>query len=140
MLETGVSNVIALSTDKASSPINLYGATKLCSDKLFVAAQNITGKKIKFTVVRYGNVLGSRGSILPLFKEQLKNNCITITDKRMTRFNITLDQQFFSLNSFGISRGKYLSLSYQVLRLKISRLCRVIVKLLKQDKTWRKIA
>ena len=108
VLETGVSNVIALSTDKASSPINLYGATKLCSDKLFVAAQNITGKKNKkFKVFKYCNVLGSRGSILPLFKEQLKkNNCITITDKRMTRFNITLDQAIlFSLNSFSISRG-----------------------------------
>ena len=74
-LDSKVSNVIALSTDKASSPINLYGATKLCSDKLFVTANNIKGdKKIKFSVVRYGNVLGSRGSVLPLFMKQSKKN------------------------------------------------------------------
>lgn len=92
-LDTKVSNVVALSTDKASSPINLYGATKLCSDKLFVSANNIIGNKnIKFSVVRYGNVLGSRGSILPLFLEQNNNNIFTITDKEMTRFNITLEE------------------------------------------------
>ena len=90
-LDSKVSNVIALSTDKASSPINLYGATKLCSDKLFVTANNIKGdKKIKFSVVRYGNVLGSRGSVLPLFMKQSKKNLFTITDTEMTRFNITL--------------------------------------------------
>jgi FlaA1/EpsC-like NDP-sugar epimerase len=92
-LDTKVSNVIALSTDKASSPINLYGATKLCSDKLFVTANNIKGEKtIKFSVVRYGNVLGSRGSVLPLFMKQSKKNLFTITDKEMTRFNITLKE------------------------------------------------
>ena len=92
-LDTKVSNVVALSTDKASSPINLYGATKLCSDKLFVSANNIIGNKnIKFSVVRYGNVLGSRGSILPLFLEQNNNNIFTITDEEMTRFNITLEE------------------------------------------------
>ena len=85
--------MIALSTDKASSPINLYGATKLCSDKLFVTANNIKGKrKIKFSVVRYGNVLGSRGSVLPLFIEQSKSNIFTITHKEMTRFSITLKE------------------------------------------------
>lgn len=91
-LEQKVSKVIALSTDKAAAPINLYGATKLCSDKLFIAANNIVGKKnIKFSIVRYGNVFGSRGSIAPLFLNQLKNNqIITVTDKRMTRFNISL--------------------------------------------------
>ncbi len=89
-----VSNVIALSTDKASSPINLYGATKLCSDKLFTSAQNIKGfKKIKFSVIRYGNVFGSRGSVVPLFINQIKNKVpITVTDPEMTRFNISLKE------------------------------------------------
>ena len=92
-LDSKVSNVIALSTDKASSPINLYGATKLCSDKLFVTANNIKGsKKIKFSVVRYGNVLGSRGSVLPLFMKQKEKNIFTITDMNMTRFNISLTE------------------------------------------------
>ena len=88
-----VKKVIALSTDKASSPINLYGATKLTSDKLFVAANNYKGsKKIKFSVVRYGNVMGSRGSVIPLFLKMKKNNIFPITDKKMTRFNITLEE------------------------------------------------
>ena len=92
-LQTTVSNVIALSTDKASSPINLYGATKLCSDKLFISANNVKGpKNIKFSVVRYGNVLNSRGSVLPLFKKQMKESCFTITDLKMTRFLITLNE------------------------------------------------
>ena len=90
-LESGVKNVIALSTDKASSPVNLYGATKLCSDKLILTANNIKGKQnIKFSVVRYGNVLGSRGSVLPLFLKCKKY--FPITHRDMTRFNITLDQ------------------------------------------------
>jgi FlaA1/EpsC-like NDP-sugar epimerase len=89
---SGVSKVVALSTDKAASPINLYGATKLCSDKLFIAANNIKGKKnITFSVVRYGNVIGSRGSVVPSFLQQ-KERPLEITDKNMTRFNITLDQ------------------------------------------------
>ena len=93
-LDNKVSNVIALSTDKASSPINLYGATKLCSDKLFTSAQNYKGfKKIKFSVVRYGNVFGSRGSVIPLFLKQFQNKSpLTITDMNMTRFNITLNE------------------------------------------------
>lgn len=92
-LNKNVKKVIALSTDKAAAPINLYGATKLCSDKLFTAANNTKGnKKIIFSVVRYGNVLGSRGSILEIFKNQVKkNNTITITDKRMTRFHIDIN-------------------------------------------------
>ena len=91
-LNNNIKQVIALSTDKAASPINLYGATKLCSDKLFIAANNITGsKKIKFSVVRYGNVLGSRGSVVPMFLN-LNGKEFPITDKRMTRFNITIDQ------------------------------------------------
>ena len=92
-LENNIKKVIALSTDKASSPSNLYGATKLTSDKLFCAANNYIGEKdIKFSVVRYGNVMSSSGSVIPLFKEQAKNGILTITDKRMTRFNITLEQ------------------------------------------------
>ena len=94
--------VIALSTDKASSPINLYGATKLTSDKLFVAANYYKGSKdIKFSIVRYGNVMGSKGSVIPFFLEHKNKGFLPITDKRMTRFNITLDQGvefvFFSL-------------------------------------------
>ena len=90
-LHNNVKKVVALSTDKASSPVNLYGATKLCSDKLFISANNIKGKKnITFSVVRYGNVMGSRGSIIPKFFEQKKTGVLTITDKRMTRFNISL--------------------------------------------------
>ena len=92
-LDTEVQNVVALSTDKAAAPINLYGATKLCSDKLFVAANNIKGsKQIKFSIVRYGNVMGSRGSVIPYFIDQAKKGRITITDEKMTRFNITLSQ------------------------------------------------
>ena len=90
-LESEVKNVIALSTDKAASPINLYGATKLCSDKLFISGNNIKGdKKIKFSVVRYGNVMGSRGSVIPFFIKKAQTNLIPITDVNMTRFNITL--------------------------------------------------
>ncbi|MDA7768046.1 UDP-N-acetylglucosamine 4,6-dehydratase (inverting), partial [Candidatus Pelagibacter sp.] len=91
---SSVKKVIALSTDKAAAPINLYGASKLCSDKLIIAANNIVGKKkISFSVVRYGNVMGSRGSVIPKFIEQSKKNgVITITDPRMTRFNITMQQ------------------------------------------------
>ncbi len=93
-LNQKVTNVIALSTDKASSPINLYGASKLCSDKIFISANNMKGKrKIKFSIVRYGNVLGSRGSVLPIFLKAYKNKePFKITDPKMTRFNITLQQ------------------------------------------------
>lgn len=93
-LKCGVKNVVALSTDKACAPINLYGATKLCSDKLFVAANNIKGSKdVKFSVVRYGNVMGSRGSVIPYFIKLRDNGAseIPITDFRMTRFNISLE-------------------------------------------------
>lgn len=92
-LDAGVSNVVALSTDKAAAPINLYGATKLCSDKLFTAANNIKGSRdIRFSVVRYGNVMGSRGSVIPFFLERRPTGVLPITDPRMTRFNITLDE------------------------------------------------
>jgi len=88
-----VSKVIALSTDKAAAPINLYGATKLTSDKLFVAANNYKGRhNIKFSVVRYGNVMASRGSVIPYFLEKKKSHVLPITDPRMTRFNITLEE------------------------------------------------
>lgn len=90
-LDCGVQNVVALSTDKACAPINLYGATKLVSDKLFTAANNIRGSKdIKFSVVRYGNVMGSRGSVVPFFLEEKKKGVLPITHKEMTRFNICL--------------------------------------------------
>jgi UDP-N-acetylglucosamine 4,6-dehydratase/5-epimerase len=88
-----VDSIVALSTDKASSPINLYGATKLCSDKLFTSANNIKGyNKIKFSIVRYGNVFGSRGSIAPIFFKVKNNEKYLVTDNSMTRFNITLKQ------------------------------------------------
>ncbi|BDV44421.1 UDP-N-acetylglucosamine 4,6-dehydratase (inverting) [Geotalea uraniireducens] len=91
-LERGVEKVVALSTDKAAAPINLYGATKLCSDKLFVAANNFKGKReIKFSVVRYGNVMGSRGSVIPFFLKKRREGVLPVTDERMTRFNITLE-------------------------------------------------
>lgn len=90
-LITGVRRVVALSTDKACAPINLYGATKLASDKLFVAANNITGvNPIKFSVVRYGNVMGSNGSVIPFFLNKRKEGILPITDANMTRFNISL--------------------------------------------------
>ena len=91
-LTNKVKNVIALSTDKACSPINLYGATKLCSDKLFISANNIKGnQKIKFSVVRYGNVFGSRGSVIPFFLKNKSKGELPITNKEMTRFNISLE-------------------------------------------------
>jgi UDP-N-acetylglucosamine 4,6-dehydratase (inverting) len=92
-LEKDVRAVIALSTDKAAAPINLYGASKLVSDKLFIAANNIKGSRdIRFSVVRYGNVMGSRGSVIPLFLQKAKEGIIPVTHKDMTRFNITLEE------------------------------------------------
>ena len=92
-LDTEVRRVVALSTDKAAAPINLYGATKLCSDKLFIAANNIKGTRdLKFSVVRYGNVMGSRGSVIPFFLEKAKTGVLPITDPAMTRFNISLNE------------------------------------------------
>jgi len=92
-IDANVKQVVALSTDKASSPINLYGATKLCSDKLFVAGNSYTGaKKTKFSVVRYGNVMGSRGSIIPFFIDLKSTGNLPITDDRMTRFMISLEE------------------------------------------------
>jgi len=108
-LECGVSKVIALSTDKACNPVNLYGATKLASDKLFVAANNIVGdKKTRFSVVRYGNVVGSRGSVVPLFKKLITQGEkeLPITHEKMTRFWITLEQGVnFVLKNFERMKG-----------------------------------
>ncbi|MCF3578734.1 UDP-N-acetylglucosamine 4,6-dehydratase (inverting) [Planktothrix agardhii] len=108
-LEQGVEKVIALSTDKAVNPINLYGATKLAADKLFVAANNIVGdRKTRFSVVRYGNVLGSRGSVVPFFQKLIQEGAteIPITDPRMTRFWITLNQGIdFVLKNFTRMQG-----------------------------------
>ena len=92
-LDSGVTRVVALSTDKAAAPVNLYGATKLCSDKLFIAANNMRGSRdIRFSVVRYGNVMGSRGSVIPFFINRRGQGVLPITDPAMTRFNISLDE------------------------------------------------
>jgi len=92
-LDSNVKRVVALSTDKAAAPINLYGATKLCSDKLFIAANNMKGKRdLSFSVVRYGNVMGSRGSVIPFFMKKRAEGVLPITDERMTRFNISLEE------------------------------------------------
>ena len=108
-LENGVKRVIALSTDKAANPVNLYGATKLASDKLFVAANNLVGNQdIKFSVVRYGNVVGSRGSVVPFFKKLICEGVkeLPITDERMTRFFITLEDGVnFVLKNFERMQG-----------------------------------
>ena len=108
-LENGVSKVIALSTDKAANPVNLYGATKLASDKLFVAANNLVGTQdTKFSVVRYGNVVGSRGSVVPFFKKLINEGVkeLPITDEKMTRFFITLEDGVnFVLKNFERMQG-----------------------------------
>ncbi len=93
VLDSKVKKVVALSTDKAAAPINLYGATKLCSDKLFIAANNMKGaRNLSFSVVRYGNVMGSRGSVIPFFLKKRSEGELPITDPNMTRFNISLDE------------------------------------------------
>lgn len=92
-LDTNVRRVVALSTDKAAAPINLYGATKLCADKLFIAANNVKGRRdLKFSVVRYGNVMGSRGSVIPFFRKKAESGILPITNSEMTRFNISLSE------------------------------------------------
>jgi UDP-N-acetylglucosamine 4,6-dehydratase/5-epimerase len=105
-IDNGIEKVIALSTDKAANPINLYGATKLCAEKMFVAANNYSSGKTAFSVVRYGNVFGSRGSVVPFFKECRRKPEVPVTDKRMTRFWITLDQGVdFVMDSLGAMEG-----------------------------------
>lgn len=91
-IDNKVKRLVALSTDKACMPVNLYGATKLCSDKIFIAGNSYSGGKTKFAVVRYGNVMGSRGSVIPFFMETAGSGKLTITDRRMTRFMISLEQ------------------------------------------------
>lgn len=106
-IDCGIEKVVALSTDKASNPVNLYGATKLCSDKLFIAGNSYSGwRKTRFCVVRYGNVIGSRGSVIPYFKKMRETGTIPITDPRMTRFWITIEQGVrFVINSLELSEG-----------------------------------
>lgn len=106
-IDQGVERVLALSTDKAANPINLYGATKLCSDKLFVAGNALSGgHKTRFAVVRYGNVVGSRGSVIPFFLSRRHTGVLPITDARMTRFWITLEQGVeFVINCIGLMHG-----------------------------------
>ena len=115
--------IISLSTDKAASPINLYGATKLASDKLFVAANNYIGmKNMKFSVVRYGNVMNSRGSVIPEFLKRIKSKHVFVTHKEMTRFNITLEESVnFVIKCFKIMKGSEIIVpkipSYKILDL-----------------------
>ena len=106
-IDQEVQHVIALSTDKAANPVNLYGATKLCADKLFVAANTLSGRhRTRFSVVRYGNVIGSRGSVIPFFMQRRANGVLPITDERMTRFWITLGEGVkFVLDCLGRMRG-----------------------------------
>jgi UDP-N-acetylglucosamine 4,6-dehydratase len=106
-IDLGVSRVVALSTDKAVSPINLYGATKLVAEKIFVQGNTYSAdRETRFSCVRYGNVVGSRGSVIPLFQEQAESGSITITDERMTRFWITLEQGVrFVMNAAGRMHG-----------------------------------
>ena len=133
-IDCGVKKVLALSTDKAVSPINLYGATKLASDKIFLTANNIVGKqKTFFSVVRYGNVLGSRGSVVPYFKKFLEtNNFLPITHKSMTRFWITLDQGVnFVINSFRRMSGGELYIP-KIPSVKITDLAKAMAPNLKQ--------
>jgi len=106
-IDVGISKVIALSTDKAVNPVNLYGATKLCADKIIIQGNAYAGQRgTRFSCVRYGNVIGSRGSVIPLFKNQRKSGKITITDRRMTRFWLTLDQAVeLVVNAFSHMQG-----------------------------------
>ncbi|MBW8015833.1 MAG: UDP-N-acetylglucosamine 4,6-dehydratase (inverting) [Planctomycetes bacterium] len=106
-IDCGVKKVVALSTDKAANPINLYGATKLCSDKLFVAANSLAGAEgTRFAVVRYGNVIGSKGSVVPFFIKKRKTGVLPVTDPRMTRFWISLDQGVdLVLKAFDVMHG-----------------------------------
>jgi len=133
-IDNNVDRVIALSTDKAASPINLYGATKLCSDKLFVAGNSYSGlQKTRFSVVRYGNVVGSRGSVIPFFLKLKKKGVLPITDPRMTRFFITLDQGVnFVLSCLKLSSGGELFVP-KLPSMKITDLARVVAPKCKHE-------
>ncbi len=126
-IDKGVSKVIALSTDKAANPINLYGATKLCSDKLFIAGNHYSGAKpTQFSVVRYGNVVGSRGSVVPFFLKEREKGVLPITDPRMTRFWITLRQGVdFVLSCLDQMRGGEIFVP-KIPSMRITDLARVI--------------
>lgn len=128
-INSNVSNVVALSTDKASSPVNLYGATKLCSDKLFTSAQNIIGnRKLAFSVVRYGNVMFSRGSILPKLLNEKAHGYFSITDLGMTRFNITLNESVnFVLNCLLSQKGGEIFIP-KIPSYRLSDICKAIDK------------
>jgi UDP-N-acetylglucosamine 4,6-dehydratase (inverting) len=128
-IDSNVSHVVALSTDKASSPINLYGATKLCSDKLFTSTQNIIGKrKLTFSVVRYGNVMFSRGSIIPKLLKEKSLGYFSITDPNMTRFSITLKESVnFVLNSLVLQKGGEIFVP-KILSYRLIDLCKAIDK------------
>jgi len=135
-LENKIQNVIALSTDKAANPINLYGASKLASDKIFVAANNLAGGlPTKFSVVRYGNVVGSRGSVIPFFQKLIKEGATTlpITDERMTRFWITLEQGVnFVLSSLKMMQGGEIFVP-RIPSMKVTDLAKVMAPNLKHD-------
>ncbi len=126
-IDNSVEKAIAISTDKAVHPVNLYGATKMVAEKLFIQGNTYTGgKKIKFSCVRYGNVVGSSGSVIPLFKEQKKNGEITITDEKMTRFWITLEQGVhFVINCLELMKGREIFIP-KIPSMKITDLVEVI--------------
>jgi UDP-N-acetylglucosamine 4,6-dehydratase/5-epimerase len=126
-IDNNVKKIIALSTDKAANPVNLYGATKLCAEKMFVAANNYSPKGTQFSVVRYGNVFGSRGSIVPHFNACKKNGVVPITDERMTRFWITLEQGVdFVISCIGPMTGGEVFIP-KMPSMKITDLARVLV-------------
>lgn len=133
-IDKGVKKVVALSTDKAANPINLYGATKLCSDKLFTAGNAyVGGKDTIFSVVRYGNVMGSRGSVIPFFKKMKKTGVLPITDPRMTRFWITLEQGVeFVLKALKEMRGGEIFVP-KIPSMKITDLAKAIAPECKQE-------
>lgn len=133
-IDAGVERVIALSTDKAANPVNLYGATKLCSDKLFIAGNAYVGSRAtKFFVVRYGNVVGSRGSVVPFFLRKRREGTLPITDDRMTRFWITLEQGVnFVIDCLGRARGGELFVP-KIPSMRITDLARVIAPEAKQE-------
>ena len=117
VIDCGVKNLVALSTDKAAAPINMYGATKLCADKLIISANNVVGSRdLRLSVVRYGNVMGSRGSVIPFFVDRVADGFFPITDERMTRFNISLNEGvqmvMWALRIILVAR--YLSQKYQL--------------------------
>lgn len=126
-IDSGVKKIIALSTDKAVNPVNLYGATKLCAEKLFIQGNAYAGsRKTRFSCVRYGNVVASRGSVIPLFIKQRPSGCLTVTDRRMTRFWITLDQAVaLVLKAFSLMKGGEIFIP-KIPSLKITDLARAV--------------